>query len=231
MFLQKELSFKGRSFKIAYVEPSPWHASWFSFEDESDVRDRDWNVGPGDVVFDVGAAYGSYTLTALALGAAHVFAWSPQGEPGLPAEREFMRESLRLNGWEDRVTIMKDGVYSKTGYLNASTQEFSVSPLPESNDVIYVESLDFWRSQNCITGRKKSCKFWMKLDVEGAEVEVLYGASKIIEELRPNLLVENHLFKNNDLGTQVRQFLEGKGYDHVSTHPHHSVSHSVYIPR
>lgn len=231
MFLSKELSFKGHSYKVAYVEPVPYHASWFSFDDESDVRDRDWDIKPGDVVFDVGAAYGSYTLTALALGASHVFAWSPQGEPGLPQEREFLYESLRLNGWEDRVTIMSDGVYDKTGYLNASTQEFSENPLPESNDVIRVEALDDWRNKNGLYQHAKSERFWMKLDVEGAEVEVLRGASALITELKPTILVENHIFKNNNLAREVRYLLERKGYIHVSTHPHHSVSHSVYVPR
>jgi FkbM family methyltransferase len=230
MFLNKTYEFRGVPFQVAYMEPSPCHASWFSHEDESAVRDRDWHIGPDDVVFDVGAAYGSYSLTALAMGASKVFAWSPQGEPGLPTEREFFMESIRLNGWGNRCEVMESGVYDKTGWLNASTQEFSTEPLPPSVDVIYVSRLDDWYKANLLPDTTLGKKCWLKLDVEGAEVEVFKGAKEFITEVKPTILVELHLFKDPNLGVKVRELLESYGYEHVSTHPYHSVAHSVYAP-
>ena len=109
----QEKTFHGHTFKHVFVKNMDWDPSWWSFDDERDVRDELWAVAPGDTIFDIGAAYGSYTLCALACGAAQVFAWSPQGHPGAATpEAEFMRESIALNGWSDRVRIFEDGLYS-----------------------------------------------------------------------------------------------------------------------
>ena len=233
MFKEKEYQFKGRYYNIAYIDPSPYHASWFTFEDESSVRDAQWSISFNECVFDVGAAYGSYSLTALAVGASKVYAWSPQGEVGLPAEREFFRESLKLNGWEDKCVIYDSGVYDKAGWLNALTQEFSIAePTEFNNDIIKVDQLDLWYENVFLKTDKKEnhSGFWLKLDVEGAEVEVLKSSSKLIKDLKPRITLENHVFKRATIEQEVRDVLVGYGYREIMTTPYHSVSHSLYIP-
>lgn len=230
-FQENSYSFKGHSYKVACATHSSQHPSWYSFEDESSVRDAMWDVRPGACVFDVGAAYGSYTLTALAAGATRVFAWSPQGEPGIPHEREFLAESLRRNGWADRVTTYGTGVYDRDGWLNAMTQEFSVEP-PTSfnNDVIQVGRLDSWYENDFVPNESKNAysEFWLKLDVEGAEVDVLRAATHLIGDLRPHIQVENHNFKRATIEAEVRAVLTGLGYREIVTNPYHAVSHSLY---
>lgn len=254
-YLVREYGFRGNRFKVACVENYPQHPSWFSHEDESTVRDAKWNIQPGDVVFDIGAAYGSYTLTALSAGAAFVFAWSPQGEPGLPQEADFLEESLRLNGWESRCFTLRGGLYDRTGWLDTVTQDFSESVdlhihcdvggasstrILGGPNVIGVDTFDKQVPETCrLTGLFRhqigpssapSGTFWMKLDVEGAEVHVLRGAERLIAELRPNILVENHNFKRATLEAEVREHLLARGYREVSTTPYHAVSHSLYVP-
>ena len=52
--------------------------SYFTFEgEERDFRDVYWDVKDGDVVFDVGASYGTYTLSARAMGAT-VYSFEPE---------------------------------------------------------------------------------------------------------------------------------------------------------
>ena len=51
----RELSFRGVPFRISCRETHPQHSSFFTFEDENAVRERDWGVRPGDFVLDVGA--------------------------------------------------------------------------------------------------------------------------------------------------------------------------------
>ena len=97
---------------------STYPRSYETFDDETAVRLELWTVGPGDVVFDIGAAYGSYTLTALAMGASRVYAWAPQGHPVGPAdemEADYLEASLALNGWSERARVFRDGLYSRSG--------------------------------------------------------------------------------------------------------------------
>ena len=222
----KELHFRGAPYRISFTEQAGFqHPSWFSFEDEYDVRERDWKIESGDVVLDVGAAYGSYSLTALAAGASQVYAWSPQGPPGEKAERELFAESLELNEWSPYCRIYDCGCYDKTGWLNASTQEFfAVEPEP-SGDIIRVERLDDWMARN--DPRRID---WMKLDVEGAEEHVIIGGQGLIEHHHPKLLIELHLFKDGELGVKVAAQLARMGYAQKSYHPYHAVGHAVFTP-
>ena len=222
----RELMFRGHPYSISFIDPTPYHPSWFSFEDESTVRDALWTIEPGDVVLDVGADHGSYTLTALACGAAHVYAWTPPERE--PAAHGFLEESLRLNGWSDRCDIMTTGVYDRSGWLDTFSQEFFEAEPEMRPTIIRVDSLDDWRRGLELP---KAHRSWMKLDVEGAEVNVLRGAAKMIGEMRPRITVENHNFKRASLEQEVRDLLVVWDYIEVSTTPYHSVSHSLYVPR
>ena len=225
--IEKTLTFRGKTYAIAYITSMPQHPSWYSFEDESSVRDRDWHVAPGDVVLDIGAAYGSYTLTALASGAEFVYAWSPQGVKNESmSEKDFLERSLELNGWSDRAKVYKSGIFSESGFLDVDLQKTVEKPDSLTGSVIEVEPLDVWFDRE--NPRKID---WMKLDVEGAEVEVLKSATKVIDKFRPSILIENHLFKDNSIPEKICSILVDRfGYKHVSMHQYHSVSHSVYHP-
>lgn len=226
--MTKRYEFRGRVFNVACVERMACDPSWFSFEDEAVVRDRFWQVGPGDVVFDVGAAYGSYALTALAAGAARVYAWAPL-EDGVVSGPDFLEESLRRNGWLDRCQVQRSGAYDRSGWVNTDSQQFHAErPLFASKNVIEVQALDDWRRGRDIPPAQI---YWLKLDVEGAEVQVLHGAQALLSEFRPRVLVENHNFKRATLEQEVRDFLTARDYREVATAPYHSVSHSLYVPR
>lgn len=232
----KTLPFRGHSYQIAYEnasDPTFQHPSWFSFEDESDVRDRAWHIEPGDVILDVGAAYGSYALTALACGAKYAFAWSPQGPPDGTSEADMLRRSLELNGWLDRCTIFRQGCFDRRGWVNALTQEFAADkPAAMTGDVIEVTPVDGFLAHHsqCEKFGPTPRRVWMKLDVEGAEIEVLKGAARTIAAYRPRILVENHNFKRATIEQEVRDLMTSMRYREVETVPYHSVSHSVYEP-
>lgn len=211
----REYSFRGIRFKAATYDRTPQDASWYTHDDEVNVRDRDWLVGPGDVIFDVGSAYGSYTLTALAVGASFVHCWNYNAD-----ENRILRESLALNGWESQCQIHEVGLWSRRGYLEDVGVSFSEEPVPGK---FPVTTLD-------LEVPHTSRVSWLKLDVEGAEVEVLRGAENLLRAARPRIQVENHQFKDSTLEKRVRELLEGYGFRHVQTIPYHAVSHSLYEP-
>lgn len=218
----RTLTFRGHEFKIACLNRMEQDPSWFSFDDESSVRDRDWDIKPGDVVFDIGSAYGSYALTALACGAERAWCFNPNGE-----ENEALLASARENGWESRCTIYQGGLWSERGFLRDTDQDFVLERVYE---LIPDNSHFFVRSLDGLFDSQVDRLDWMKLDVEGAEVEVLKGAEQTIRRFKPRILVEEHLFKDGSLHERVSNLLESYGYRCVRSSPYHAVAHSLYEP-
>jgi FkbM family methyltransferase len=221
----KEFQFRGNPYRVACLETYPQHPSWYTFEDESATRDAMWKPAVGDYVMDVGAAFGSYTMTALSQGAQFVWAWSPQGVPNEETELQMLQRSLDLNGWSDRCKIYDHGFYDRNGWLNTETQILTDERPPEADfKTIKVQTLDSWYDEV-----QPSRIDWMKMDVEGAEVEVILGAPRLITERRPKIFVENHLFRDSAMEQKVKAALQELGpYREVLTLPHHSVSHTLY---
>lgn len=195
-------------------------SSWFSFIDEENVRGRFWypNIKYDDVVYDIGAAFGSYTLPALCLGAQKVVAFYIR--EGEEEEKDLLQRNLFVNMDLDpkRVIIHNSfGLYSKSGYLNIKEQKFSETKEEGSIEVRRLDDLNIDEVHIDI----------MKIDVEGAELEVLKGARKTIEKYKPKLLIENHKFMFPDIEDKVIEFLRslGLGYKYTIT-PYNEVSHT-----
>lgn len=229
----KELEFKGKTFKIEYVETYATHPTWYSFEDEKDVREAFWNPKEGDVVLDVGACCGSYTLPALAHGA-KVWAWAPGKLMEGTSEGEILKRNAELNGWgQANCFVLEDwGLYDQLGYLDVGKQtlrpiDFKV-PLQENE--IRVQPLDRFFGPNVLQRLD-----WIKIDVEGAELNVLRGGRDLIKKDHPKILVECHLFVRATMGIEVTDFLmdEIGGYKLEKLpikHPASDVIHCLFEP-
>jgi FkbM family methyltransferase len=222
-------TFDGETFRFR-CDPEN-HASWWSFEDEESVRERWWNIRAGDVVLDCGAAFGSYALSALAKGASRVVAWTPEGHMPL------FRASVEANeGWRTRVTAFDSGLWSERGWLEAKEGE----ALP----VFYADYPAVWREAmppNAFSVTTVDATLadladvgqvhWLKLDVEGAELEVLKGAAGTLMKHKPRVICENHLFKDPELKLKCAAFMDALevGYREIGTVQYHSVSHTLYV--
>jgi FkbM family methyltransferase len=223
--------FGGCSYRFAYPEgKGPEDASRWSHVDESEVRDELWKVEPGDTVFDLGSAFGSYSLAALSAGAARVHCFNPS-----PYEQEILWDSLMLNGWQERAWLLTMGLWSRSGYLSDEDQvflpddgqSFKVTTLPDGKSTQHfpVMSLD------SLALPAPSGRSIVKMDVEGAEVEVLKGARSFFSRIVPALvLIEKHRFKDDTLAERTDQEMAALGYRLVVDRPYHSVSHSLYVP-
>ena len=237
-------TFRGAPFKFAEVRGTPAdHASWWSFDDEQELRDRWWHPAPGETVLDIGAAFGSYALPALALGA-RVVCFSPAD-----FDTELLQANLALNPeLAARCLIARDGLYSKVGWFDPDHSVFvedgqvNGDQAPElygmigsrddgganfpKRQLLRVRSLDDYIAER--PGIEHIG--WMKIDVEGAELEVLKGAERVLRFERPKILVENHDFHDAEIGIKVRDYLVGLGVGYVcdGPHKHCSVSHSFF---
>lgn len=228
----RELSFRDHPYKIACTTKMAQDPSWFSFDDESSVRDRDWHIEPGQVVFDIGSAYGSYALTALASGASRVFCFNPNSN-----ENDVLGESLQANGWTGKCEAYEGGLWSVSGWLRDIDQHFvdGREQLDDKERLALRDHFDVRKLDDIAAHTTDIDNLerldWIKMDVEGAEVEVLKGAKRTIERFKPRILIELHLFKDGTLGTQTTELLESYGYRKVSEHSYHSVAHALYEPR
>ena len=209
-------------------------ASWFSHVDEHAQRERFWSrITAGDVVMDIGAASGSYTLPALARGAAHVYAFAPELKGIDDDSTAILLLSLDENRWRGRCSILPFGLWSETGWLVAHIEERMPEFFPPSDvdlppdRAMAVTTLDQVDRETLHLDRLD----WIKIDVEGAEVEVLKGAVETLKRLRPRLVVESHLFKNPLMEDEVAAVLEPLGYKAEERLPHmHVVSHTLWTP-
>lgn len=220
-------------YQVYCVEGSQYHPTQYCHEDEMSVRDRIWNIEKGSLILDIGAAYGSYTLSALLQEAAMVYAWSPESGIGDANEKEFLEHSLRLNGWDNKAIIYNNGIFNQNGWIDTVEHKFyltSPEVIANPHHFIKVSPLDDW--YNSIKEDLSIYEnVWMKIDVEGVEVEVLKSATETIKALQPKIIIENHLFLDASIPEKVKEILSSIDYEEHSTVPYHHISHSLYLPK
>ena len=163
-------------------------------------RELSWNpeeyrafrdaVHPGAVVLDVGANVGSYTLLfAMWAGpGGRVFAFEPA-----PDAREGLRQHVVLNRVADRVEIIPSAAAEHAGSAKlqvdgASGGNTLIDAGLPTGPTIEVEttSLDaFCRARGLVPDV-------VKIDVEGAELDVLRGARSVLAQPEVRAFVEFH---------------------------------------
>ncbi len=176
---------QGRHRGMRWIVGSGNHGYWLGSHEYRKRILFEQTVRPGDVVYDIGAHVGFYTLLASALVGTkgRVIAFEP-----LPDNLAFLHEHLRLNRREN-VTVMEMAVSDFEG-----TAEFlagdntSTGHLAEKGTIpVRVVSLDKLVERGEILLPQV-----IKMDIEGAEGAALRGARKIFAEARPVLFLATH---------------------------------------
>jgi FkbM family methyltransferase len=149
-------------------------------------------VPPGGVVIDVGANIGQYTLMAAQLAgpSGHVFAFEPD-----PLNAAALQRSIERNGFADRVELLRIAVAGRSGEAVLELQSDrtrsrlcpnkSVGSLRPAATLVRTLALDDFADD-----RELDRLDFLKIDVEGADIDVLRGAERVIWRLQPTLMVE-----------------------------------------
>lgn len=148
------------------------------------------NVARGMTVLDIGAQSGFYSLllSKLVGPGGKVVAFEP-----LPANFRLLEENIRLNDLTN-VTVRHEAVVERSGGMNF---EFPLNEpgliagpvLPgDSQGSFAVEGIAL---DDCFSENRLPIHF-IKMDVEGAELEVLRGALKVLNAFHPNMVIELH---------------------------------------
>ncbi len=139
-------------------------------------------VHRGDVCYDVGAAGGYYAFAFARLaapGEVHCFETDP------PAAEELRTLAARNVHLGSRITVH----HARVGGGHAAAGETSL------DTVVY--------------GQGGPPPAVIKIDAEGAELDILHGAARLLREHRPKLLIEVHSL---DLETACNALLTREGY-------------------
>jgi len=203
----KTQSFKGHEFKVVRGVTHPAF-SYFTFEEEEkDLRERLWNIQPGDVVFDVGASYGSYALTACAMGAT-VYAFEPE-----KTVFDDLVRSVVLNDWSERCIPVNKGLWSSETRIHMESYAPHWPKLSISGSYV----LDTLDHEVAAAGLKQLD--WIKIDVEGAEEHVIRGGMGTLSKFRPKLLIECHIFLDAALVDKIKALLPGYTFEEITRPP------------
>jgi FkbM family methyltransferase len=164
-------------------------------------------IRPGDIVFDIGANAGFFTLIAARLTgpSGRCVAFDPS-----PDNYQSVREQLELNDLNTYCSARQEAIGSTTGTASFS---FAKPGSPqghlgdagngEQSITVRVVTLDSLRDE-------LGTPNFIKLDVEGAEVGVLDGAADLLRAAaKPTWLIELH---GPECERGVRERLSAAGY-------------------
>jgi FkbM family methyltransferase len=157
-----------------------------------------FNTKQGDIVVDVGAHIGKYTLISSKRVGANGKVIAIEAHPG---NYEMLNRNIKLNGLTN-VTTLNFAVYSKESkvklFLPGEKSNHSIyntllsSRATDQGKFVEVnaDTLDNLLQKNGISHAEVN---WLKIDVEGAEFEVLKGAHAILSNSNNiTLLIEVH---------------------------------------
>lgn len=176
----------------------------------------------GDVVMDVGAAFGVITLPlAKAVGKkGHIYAFEPAQKT-----QKFLQKIIDLNQIQN-ITLVKAAISDEPGQAEFIeytpnddlfwASDVSTLNTPDSNRsrqhnsyLVDVTTIDDYVAATNIEPKA------IKIDIEGFELYALYGAKTTLDKYSPYLCIDIHedvkTGKSALLG--VKPFLESLGYD------------------
>jgi FkbM family methyltransferase len=154
----------------------------------NDVRQLEFfceSVKSGDFVIDIGANVGQYAVLigAIVGGSGKVVAFEPE-----QGARDLLVRNIELNNLGTRVKVEPFAVcdsageqtfYSRDGDMMSSLQRAGFgtnSELPDIHEtIVQTVSLDDYLASNGLPEPQ-----WLKIDAEGAEIQVLRGATRAL---------------------------------------------------
>jgi len=147
-------------------------------------------IKKGDIVVDLGANIGYYTLILAQLVGelGHVYAFEPE-----PSNFELLSKNVKENN-HNHVTLVQKAVSDKNSKINlyVSKRNFASHRIFDGEDKRESIEIDVITLDEYFKNFEKPIKF-IKMDVEGAEGATLLGASKIIKNSK-NLVIMMEYF-------------------------------------
>lgn len=141
---------------------------------------------------DVGANVGAFTILASKVVKAKAICFEP-----LPETVNRLKTQIHVNNISDIVSVINKGVGDEKGELfftnnNDSTNKVSLSGKAENTTKVEITTLDYELDSNE--------KYFLKIDVEGFEYNVIEGAKNILSSQNAIALIIEINGSGNDFG-------------------------------
>ncbi len=207
---------QGRMRGKKWIVGSSNHGCWLgSYEYDKRVLFEEI-VKEGNIVFDIGAHVGFYTLLSSVLvgNSGKVFSFEP-----LPRNLFYLREHIRINHLinvilfdsavadHEGMACFIEGISNSTGYVSkrvSSGKSNGIDNQEENQILIKTLTLD-----GLINRKLVPLPDFIKIDVEGGEMGVLLGAKSILKSAHPGIFLATH---GHELHTQCCELLISLGY-------------------
>lgn len=211
----------GGSVHVGYRETLGLSSLLYGTFEKAELEFATQYLRPGNTVMDIGSNIGLFTV-AMGRSIGHdgeVIAFDP-----VPANIARLKSNLTNNGisteavYELALGAVNDKVSLKmsddTAYASLHKVEYGL----ENGKVIQVDMKkldDIWHD------RGKPMVSFVKMDVEGAELDVINGGEELIAQCRPTMLIEANTPRQL---AQLKKALLPFGYRHI--HPDGFLTHN-----
>ena len=219
LYARKGEPIKYGSHKLRYLPGTrPIRLSYLNAPDitnRNDARQVQFfldRVKSGDSVLDIGGHYGEYAVLFASLT-------GPSGrvvtfEPDASA-REVLRRNLALNPCAAKVKIEEIALsdtsgtrtfFSRGGDSMSSLARSGLGTNATASDV-YEQTVTTMRLDDYLTANGLGFPRWIKLDTEGAEINILRGARQVLKS-GAVIVCELHPYVWNEFGTTFDELLQ-----------------------
>ena len=165
---------------------------WF----EEEIRFIRHYLKPGMKILDIGANFGTYSLTAARCVGENGKVWSL--EP-IPSVGELLRKSVSENEYEN-ISVHQLALSNSDGIVrfnvSSNTELSAIASESDAASTIEVET----RSLDSFAEKENLSKIdFLKLDAEGVEVDIIKNGQKFLAEESPLVLLEIKKDNEHDL--------------------------------
>jgi len=143
------------------------------------------NFSSGSIFFDIGSHIGYYSSIAAVInnGMGSIFAFEPR-----PMNIKFFRKHMKINNFQN-VTLIEAAVGATDGFVQFDEKHGSATGFVSQDGNIRVRQVSIDRM---VKEGQLPVPGFIKIDVEGGEIEVLKGLKFVVTSARPKILVATH---------------------------------------
>ena len=184
-----------------------------------------YNLKEGDIVIDAGAFTGDYAVFAAkkVKERGKVIAFEPDSKNRRILIKNLNHEKIK------NVTIIPKGLWSKntTLILNQSQGLHSFLSGENKGDKTGSEKVKVVKLDDELRRLNIKRVDFIKMDIEGAEIEAIKGSEKILRQYKPRLAIASyHIVNNKTTSIFLEKYLTGLGYKVKSDFPKHLTTYA-----